>query len=225
MFCDFAAPPGYVIPPPLQALKRAIQLLWWENLSSPRTVRDLLSLVYSHKPSALDDRLIDRILQATRHPAALDAFASILLAPKSRLNFDQMLAAVSCPIVMAYGRDDPWVVPLWGQRLKRAVPSAVYLELSPSGHCPHHETPAAMNRAIEASIASLERRHPHPLAVGQAWQVTEADGRAVRIEHVDGSARNVFERVDQAVWRLVQRLRGTSGAAGSSGAAPAERSA
>ena len=31
------------------------------------------------------------------------------------------------------GRDDPWVVPMWGQRLKRKVPSAVYLELSPAG--------------------------------------------------------------------------------------------
>jgi len=36
-------------------------------------------------------------------------------------------------MIMTSGRDDPWVVPLWGQRLKRKVPSAVYLELSPAG--------------------------------------------------------------------------------------------
>jgi pimeloyl-ACP methyl ester carboxylesterase len=42
---------------------------------------------------------------------------------------------------MPAGRDDPWVVPIWGQRLKRRLPEAQYLELAPAGHCPHHEAP------------------------------------------------------------------------------------
>jgi len=41
--------------------------------------------------------------------------------------------SAKCPMIMTSGRDDPWVVPLWGQCLKRKVPSAVYLELSPAG--------------------------------------------------------------------------------------------
>jgi pimeloyl-ACP methyl ester carboxylesterase len=36
------------------------------------------------------------------------------------------------------------VVPLWGQRLKRALPTATYLEAAPVGHCPQHEAPNAV---------------------------------------------------------------------------------
>jgi hypothetical protein len=32
-------------------------------------------------------------------------------------------------------------VPFWGQQVKQHVPDAVYYELSPVGHCPHHEAP------------------------------------------------------------------------------------
>jgi hypothetical protein len=42
-------------------------------------------------------------VQATRHPEALDAFTSIVLAPKTQLSFDEMLEAVSCPVCLAYG--------------------------------------------------------------------------------------------------------------------------
>lgn len=42
-----------------------------------------------------------------------------------------MVAAMQCPVCMVYGREDPWVVPLWGQRLKRLLADAVYLEVRP----------------------------------------------------------------------------------------------
>jgi hypothetical protein len=45
------------------------------------------------------------------------------------------------PLCLIYGREDPWVVPFWGQQVKQHVPDAVYYELSPVGHCPHHEAP------------------------------------------------------------------------------------
>ncbi len=45
------------------------------------------------------------------------------------------------PLCLIYGHEDPWVVPFWGQRVKQHVPDAVYYELSPVGHCPHHEAP------------------------------------------------------------------------------------
>jgi hypothetical protein len=47
--------------------------------------------------------LFRRLLQATQHPEALDAFTSIVLAPKTHLSFDEMLEAVSCPVCLAYG--------------------------------------------------------------------------------------------------------------------------
>ena len=71
-------------------------------------------------------------MASTQHPQALDAFVSILFAPMSQLSFEQMLQAMQCPVCMVYGREDPWVVPLWGQRLKRLLADAVYLEVSTS---------------------------------------------------------------------------------------------
>ena len=79
--------------------------------------------------SAADDALVDQIIASTQHPLALDAFVSILFAPQARLSFDGMAAAMQCPVCMIYGREDPWVVPLWGQRLKRLLADAVYLEV------------------------------------------------------------------------------------------------
>lgn len=37
-------------------------------------------------------------------------------------------------MLLLYGKEDPWVRPLWGQRLKRRLPEAMYLELSPAGY-------------------------------------------------------------------------------------------
>ena len=40
-----------------------------------------------------------------------------------------------------YGREDPWVRPIWGIKVKQQVPEAPYYEISPAGHCPHDEVP------------------------------------------------------------------------------------
>jgi hypothetical protein len=93
-------------------------------------------------------------------------------------------------------------------------------ELSPSGHCPHHETPRSVDRAIDAWVSATERAKQLELPVGEAWTVQEDDGRRIVVTHVDGRPRNVFERFDAAVWRLKGRGPGERpGAGGRSGAA------
>lgn len=59
-------------------------------------------------------------------------------------------------VVCYAGREDPWVAPLYGHRAKRLLPAAVYLELSPAGHCPHHEAPTAVNSIIATFVAAVE---------------------------------------------------------------------
>lgn len=65
-------------------------------------------------------------------------------------------------------------MPLWGQRLKRRLPSAQYLELVPAGHCPHHEAPAAINTIIQTWVAAVEdgKHQEHHL-----MQVSGATGK------------------------------------------------
>jgi hypothetical protein len=227
------------------AVRAAIERLWWRNLSSPETVGGLLRLVYARPVD--DERLLARILEATEHPAAIDAFSSIVLSPKSRRSFDESVAALACPVLLFYGAADPWVVPIWGQRFKRAVPHAAYYELSDVGHCPHHEAPNAVGRILADWIAAAERRlgavagsssgaqgdaaataataaaaaaaaagppgsgddDPNdpllvggPLRVGESLAVREAHGGDVTVTHVTGAPRNVFERLDFALFRL-----------------------
>ena len=97
----------------------------------------------------------------------------------------------SLRVGLVYGREDPWVVPLWGQRLKRVIKNATYYELSPVGHCPNDEAPEAVNLVIES--------------LGREWFFDDAKAssvplpksiQGVSIELVDGSPRNAFEKMD-----------------------------
>lgn len=52
------------------------------------------------------------------------------------------------PICLMYGKEDPWVKPVWGLQVKRQVPEAPYYEISPAGHCPHDEVPEVCSLAL-----------------------------------------------------------------------------
>ena len=87
-------------------------------------------------------------------------------------------------------------MPLWGQRLKRQIPSATYYELSPAGHCPHHESPAVTNALIAGWVGALSAGGPVPLHDGSALT---AEG--VTAVLTDGTPRNVFEKADFASYQ------------------------
>jgi len=68
-----------------------------------------------------------------------------------------MVAAMQCPVCMIYGREDPWVVPLWGQRLKRLLADAVYLEVKKLHQACH-------DHACIPTEMKAECKLPFPLA-------------------------------------------------------------
>jgi hypothetical protein len=71
----------------------------------------VLQLVYA-RHSAIDDQLVQCILEPTEHPQALDAFVSMVLSPAGALSFDEVLQRVECPVCLAYGelkQADGWV--------------------------------------------------------------------------------------------------------------------
>ena len=63
----------------------------------------------------------------TENEFAIRAFISTFTSPKaSKMSYDEMLETIrdrneSLRVGLVYGREDPWVVPLWGQRLKRVI--------------------------------------------------------------------------------------------------------
>lgn len=203
-----------VLPAPW--LPSLVARVYFSILRSPAAVRALLRLVYA-SPSRVDDALLVSILEPTSRAAAPAVFASILFSPPPALSFTDALRATSAarvPLLALYGRDDPWVVPLWGQRLKRTRPEACYIELSPAGHCPHHEAPFAVNplvaQWIAAVVGSEEQQQqqqpadessirvglPLPNVGDTATFAPPSGGVAVVARRVDGTPRNPFEIAD-----------------------------
>ena len=116
------------------------------------------------------------------------------------MSFDDMLRRIGerekeLPVALVYGKEDPWVVPLWGQRLKRALPHADYYELSPAGHCPAHECPSTTSEIMRSWMRYVETAR----ANGDPSPSGSTDGVATL---VDGSPRNIFERID--AWRAAR---------------------
>ena len=120
---------------------------WYKGLGKEATVKAMLSGVYADE-KAWGDRLVNQIIEPTKHRLGEHVFTSILFAPKPEHTFEETLDCVrsqGIPLLLLYGREDPWVQRFWGQRVKRQVPEATYFELSPAGHCPHHEVPQTVN--------------------------------------------------------------------------------
>jgi hypothetical protein len=67
-----------------------------------------------------------------------------------------------------------------GQRLKARVPSAVYLEMSPAGHCPHHEVPNTVTTLMVKWISTGEA----PVPEGEETFVEEEGGRPIKVRNL-----------------------------------------
>lgn len=132
---------------------------YFDLMRRKETVSQMLGTVYTDK-TTIDSSLIDDIINSASNIGGHEAFTSILFSPKYPYGFDDMLAAVGqCrPVCLVYGRDDPWIVPYWGQRAKRVLPNAPYLELTCTGHCPHHESPTAVNNILDKFIEHVEHQ-------------------------------------------------------------------
>lgn len=59
------------------------------------------------------------------------------------------------PICLMYGKEDPWVQPVWGLQVKRQLPEAPYYQISPAGHCPHDEVPEVGSSIMSCNCYSL----------------------------------------------------------------------
>lgn len=183
--------PGYV---------QGLALTWYNALRDPTIVGGLLGLVTA-EPKTVGELLPQQIVTMASHPAGAAAFAQILFSPKSPRTFGEALrvcAGEKLHILLLYGGDDPWVVPFWGQCAKLDAPDADYWQITPCGHCPHHETPKAVNEALIRWLVQEDRGDGNNvlnrdratakgvgiserLPEGAEFKVTEEDGRVVSI--------------------------------------------
>uniref|UniRef100_A0A0C9S9C3 TSA: Wollemia nobilis Ref_Wollemi_Transcript_1363_2663 transcribed RNA sequence n=1 Tax=Wollemia nobilis TaxID=56998 RepID=A0A0C9S9C3_9CONI len=174
---------NFPVPPSARKLTEFV----WSKISEPESIKNVLKQVYADN-SAVTDELLLRILEATEHPAAAASFVSIIFAPQGELSFNEILSRcreMNIPLCLIYGREDPWVKPVWGQLVKRQVPDAVYYEVSPAGHCPHSEVPEVVNFLLRGWIKSIESEgsmalplHEDPnLLQSEFWRKIEFERR------------------------------------------------
>ncbi|KAL2511686.1 Pheophytinase [Abeliophyllum distichum] len=143
---------------PLPSIVRKLTEILWQKISDPRSIEQILDQVYADHSTEVD-KVFSRILETTQHPAAAASFASILFAPQGQLSFREALSRCrmnNVPICLLYGKEDPWVKPIWGLQVKQQVPEAPYYEISLAGHCPHDEVPEVVNFLLRGWIQNLE---------------------------------------------------------------------
>lgn len=58
-----------------------------------------------------------------------DAVNSMPLLQQVAMKFEEMIDRVKVPLALIYGKEDPWVVPLWGHRIKRQRPETLYYQV------------------------------------------------------------------------------------------------
>ncbi|KAJ6345389.1 hypothetical protein OIU78_008121 [Salix suchowensis] len=181
---------------PLPANVRKLTEFLWQKISDPKSIAEILKQVYTDHSTNID-KVFSRILEITQHPAAAASFASIMFAPQGQLSFRETLARCKMsdvPICLVYGKEDPWVKPVWGLQVKRQVPEAPYYEISPAGHCPHDEVPEAVNYLLRGWIKNLESHGSVALPLHDDAEVVE-NSIARDLEFVrEGSRKSVIVR-------------------------------
>lgn len=194
---------------------------YFNTMKSRTTVETMLSGVYKQR-SAFDDQLVSDIVASASPPGSggQEAFTSILFSPRFGRTFDEMLCSPeleSLPTCLVYGKDDPWIVPYWAQRaIKGLRGRAAYLEIEGSGHCPHHESPLAVNKIITAWVSLIEAereakgglgvagRGAGPLAQHPSLAALEGEylepitKSKVTVRLRDGQPQTLWERVMRA---------------------------
>jgi len=125
-----------------------------------------------------------------------------------------MLASLTTPTCLAYGKNDPWIVPYWAQRAMSSLQGqAAYLEIDGSGHCPHHESPATVNKILTTWVGLVESleegegkgegrrqmlaRHPS-LAALQGEYLEPLTQSTVTVRLLDGQPQTLWEKVMRA---------------------------
>ena len=116
-------------------------------------IRSTLKKVYLDQ-SAVTDQLVDEIYRPSCDEGAAQVFASVFSTPQGK-KVDQLLGAMTCPLLMIWGEGDPW--------MNSAARGAKFREFYPAltehyikaGHCPHDESPEVVNKLMRSWCSAL----------------------------------------------------------------------
>jgi pimeloyl-ACP methyl ester carboxylesterase len=124
----------------------------------PRIRRSLQQVYHDH--TAITDELVDLLYEPSCDPGAQKVFASILTAPPGPRPTD-LLPDIHQPLLVLWGEVDPWT-PIAGAKLYQDLAAqhqqVQFVSIPDTGHCPHDERPAEVNRLILEWLKNLDTR-------------------------------------------------------------------
>ena len=155
------------LPPP--AIPRKIGRILFDWIRDLGTIEKYLETAYANR-NAFGQELMSQIRGCTEGKGGHAAFSSILWSPPATYqgdakNFYQVLSQLQCDVLLLFGQDDPWCKPAFAKRMIQSLSDREttthccrYLQLSNVGHCPNHEAPKAVGKAVSAWVRAADRR-------------------------------------------------------------------
>ncbi len=129
-----------------------VSFILFQQTRNRNKIREILLKVYKD-PSAVTDRLVEEIYRPAFDEGALDVFSAVFKSPPGR-KLDELLASLERPLLLLWGKADPWMSATKARRFLEYAPNAA-LEWVDAGHCPHDERPEAVNAAMDDWIRQL----------------------------------------------------------------------
>ena len=116
-------------------------------------IRSTLKKVYLDQ-SAVTEQLVEEIYQPSCDEGAAQVFGSVFSTPQGK-KVDELLGAMSCPLLMIWGEGDPWMnSSSRGAKFREFYPSLTEHYIK-AGHCPHDESPEVVNRLMRDWCKSI----------------------------------------------------------------------
>lgn len=126
--------------------------LFFAQLANARTIRKILLQAYGRK-SAVTEELIQLLLQPASDPGAAEVFLAFISYSQGPLP-EELLAQVTCPVLILWGTADPWEPIALGRTLGQFAMVEQFTPLEGLGHCPQDEAPEIINPLLQQWLAS-----------------------------------------------------------------------
>lgn len=109
-------------------------------------IRKTLQQVYVNKEE-VTEQLVEDVYRPATDPEAPAAFAALFKAERGEY-VDNLLAQMTCPLLLIWGDADPWMDTYSRSELFQKYYSRLEEHHINAGHCPHDDAPAEVNELL-----------------------------------------------------------------------------
>ncbi|MBD2258719.1 alpha/beta fold hydrolase [Pseudanabaena sp. FACHB-2040] len=124
---------------------------FFSRIARPQVIRKLLGQAY-RRAEAVTEELVNHLLEPALQTGAADVFLAFVRYSQGPLAED-LLPAITCPVLILWGADDPWEPVELGRALAEFPAVEDFIVLEGIGHCPQDEAPELVNPILQDWVA------------------------------------------------------------------------